>query len=178
MNWTDDAIVTSIIEGRDDGLVHLYRTYRSEFSQWAITRYRVDTDLAYDAFQEAVIALRFNVINGKMQLQKSALKTYLFSIGKHQLFNRLKKTKYEQGEADMMKYDQQVKSAGMELTARQILVRDQMMRMGEPCASILRMFYYLGYSMQVIAARMDYKNENVAKTQKMRCLKKLKVAIT
>ncbi len=177
LDWTDANIVESIKSGEEEGLIHLYRTLREGFVKWAGKRYGVDDDLLNDAFQEAIIALRHNVIHDRWVQGSSSLKTYLFSIGKNQLLGRLKRTKYESSKSDMIGVTMHIKGQENELTDRQILVRNQIGVMADPCKSILKMFYYLGYSMEVIAARMAYKNEDVAKSQKMRCLKKLKQRI-
>ena len=57
---------------------------------------------------------------------------------------------------------------------RQRLVARLMETIGEPCKSILELFYFRGFSMEAIAERLQYKNENVVKTQKLRCLTSLK----
>lgn len=179
MTWTDADIIKATKEGRDEGLVYLYKTHRDEFRQWAIRRYRVDSDLVLDAFQDAILALRFNMTQGKVEGIKSSLKTYLFAIGKNQLFNRLKKSKKEFSteELSLLENTIRIKNAAEELNDRQEKIRNMVRQMEEPCRTILRMFYYLGYSMDVIAVRMEYKSEDVAKTLKSRCIKKIRAKI-
>ena len=46
--------------------------------------------------------------------------------------------------------------------------------MGEPCRSILKLFYFDRFAMDAIAARLGYKNEHVVKSQKLRCFNTLK----
>ena len=176
MSWTDEAITKSIREGRDEGLVILYQSCRDEFRQWASRRYQVDSDVVQDAFQDAIMALRFNISHGKVDGLKSSLKTYLFAIGKNQLVNRLKKQKYEFSAEDLSTLEKVSLIAGEKeaLSDRQERIRALVKRMDEPCHSILYMFYYLGYSMEIIATRMEYKSEDVAKTLKSRCIKKIK----
>jgi DNA-directed RNA polymerase specialized sigma24 family protein len=45
---------------------------------------------------------------------------------------------------------------------------------GEPCRSLLRAFYHQDKSMQEIAADFGYTNPDNAKTQKYKCLMRLK----
>lgn len=177
MLWTDKDIIQSIKDGRDDGIVYLYKTYRDEFCQWAIKRYQVDYDLVQDAFQETVLALRFNLAHDRVKEMKSSLKTYVFAIGRNQLINRLKKSKYELSSDDLVSlqdHPRMIRNESNELTGRQAMIKKMIKKMEEPCHSILHMFYYLGYSMDVIAVRMNYKNEDVAKSQKSRCIKKIR----
>ncbi len=50
--------------------------------------------------------------------------------------------------------------------------------LGEPCRSLLIGFYYEKLSMEELANKLNYKNENVAKQQKLRCKDRLKNAFT
>ncbi len=60
------------------------------------------------------------------------------------------------------------------LNERPQLVAALMVQIGEPCKTLLELFYYYSWSMAEIAERMNYNNANVAKTQKSRCVKQLK----
>jgi len=46
--------------------------------------------------------------------------------------------------------------------------------LGNPCKQLLESYYYLGLKMKAIASKLGYKNADVAKNLKGRCLKKLK----
>lgn len=175
VKWTDDSIIASIQMGDEDGLVYLYSSHREEFVIWARKQYQVDQELSYDAFQEAILALRTNVVAGKLSHLTSSLKTYLFSIAKNQLINRLKRTKHEISsdlEAGIEKID--YSSTKKTLSDRQMRIKTLVNDLESPCKEILKMFYYLEYRMDVIAERMNYRNADVAKSQKARCIKKLK----
>ncbi len=50
-------------------------------------------------------------------------------------------------------------------------------KLGEPCHSILKLFYYDSFSMESIAVKLDYKNTDVVKSQKLRCIKELRKAL-
>ncbi|NND32847.1 MAG: sigma-70 family RNA polymerase sigma factor [Saprospiraceae bacterium] len=177
MDWSDKKIIDSIKDGKDDGLVHLYRTLRGEFIQWAAKIYGIDMEMGSDAFQESILAFRFNVAHDRITELTSSIKTYLFAIGKNQILNQLKKKKREISVDDLTQIKSEtliIRGQNEGLSERQEKIRSMIQHMEEPCLSILRMFYYQGYSMEVIASRMSYKNENVAKTQKSRCIAKLK----
>ena len=47
-------------------------------------------------------------------------------------------------------------------------------RLGEPCSSLLKAYYQHDKSMQDIAAEFGYTNSDNAKTQKYKCLARLK----
>ena len=58
-----------------------------------------------------------------------------------------------------------------------ILIRKYVKQMKEPCATVLGLFYFKDYSMQQIAQQMNYKNSDVAKTRKNKCMSQLMDAI-
>jgi hypothetical protein len=46
--------------------------------------------------------------------------------------------------------------------------------LGEPCKSLLKQFYYHGGTMVYIANKFGYKNEDAVKSQKYKCLTRLR----
>lgn len=57
---------------------------------------------------------------------------------------------------------------------RQAIMMKVLEKFAEPCKSIVRLFYFNAYSMNEIADELKYKNEDVVKSQKTRCMKELK----
>ena len=49
---------------------------------------------------------------------------------------------------------------------RQQLTHQILEEIGDPCKSILLMYYFRNFSMESIASRMGYKNEGIAKKKK------------
>ena len=56
-------------------------------------------------------------------------------------------------------------------------VRNIVANMEDPCKTILWSYYWGGNNMKEIAGKMDYNNADVAKSQKSRCLSKVKLAL-
>lgn len=56
-------------------------------------------------------------------------------------------------------------------------VHDIIVNMAEPCKTILWSYYWEGNNMKEIAKMMDYNNADVAKSQKSRCMSKVKLAL-
>ncbi len=170
--WNDKRILASIREGSDEGIIALYKLYRTEFLGWARKVFSLGEDLAADAFQEAILAVRHNVATGKYNAD-ATLKTYLFTIGKNQIMRRHRKESREIKQSTLDPYRSSDESF-QEPSERQIRIRNAMQQMTEPCKSIIKMYYYQGFSMQIIATRLDYKNAQVVKSQKVRCMDQLK----
>lgn len=54
---------------------------------------------------------------------------------------------------------------------------DIVINMEDPCKTILWSYYWGGNNMKEIADKMDYNNADVAKSQKSRCLSKVKIKL-
>lgn len=151
----------------------LYNSHRQEFSSWAAGTYQVDQNLAADAFQEAILAFRHNVAYDKYRPASGSIKTYLFAIGKNWILTYLKRKKLGKDKAEEI-----AESASalpdQELSERQLGIRAAVAKLTEPCLSIIKYFYYDGLPMEAIARRLNYKNEKVVKSQKVRCMQKLR----
>ncbi len=176
MKWNDQHIIESIREGKEEGLVYLYQHHKPAFIAWAVPTFQIDDARASDAFQDAVIALRANILEGKYKVGGSSLKTYLFAIAKNKLLYRFKRERKEMNFEDLSESEYLESPAWESLnrSPRAQAVSKAMVMLGEPCLSILKMFYYQTFSMEVIATRLNYKNEQVVKSQKVRCMQHLR----
>ncbi|MEM6358605.1 MAG: sigma-70 family RNA polymerase sigma factor [Bacteroidota bacterium] len=159
-------------ESQINGLYHLYR---NEFIHWCITNYSVDEEGAADLFQDTIIAFYFNVRNGILQELSSKLKTYIFAIGKNLALKKLRKEARMVANDDMVELNAAIQSIEIfEESDKKKAIAKLMTKIGEPCKSLLKLFYFDRFSMDAIATRLGYKNENVAKSQKLRCFNSLK----
>jgi RNA polymerase sigma-70 factor (ECF subfamily) len=172
----DQQLLEKIKEGNDKGILELYRLYRDSFMHWAQQNYKIDEENAADVFQDTMVALHNNVAKGKLFELNSSLKTYLYAIGKNIIRKKLNKMEVisEQEEEQIADTLTIEIIDNIALNERQQLVSSLLNTVGEPCRTILRLFYFKGFSMDAIARHLEYKNENVAKTQKLRCITTLK----
>lgn len=173
-----ESLIAELKQGAEQGLVNIYRLYRAEFFQWAITQYQVNEETCADVFQEAVINLYLQARQGKLDKINCNVKTYLFAIGKNMLLKILAKQKRKTAHTEVLAIQQeQQQESIMELdlrSDRKKMVMQVFEKFGEPCKSILRLFYFNALPMSEIARELNYKNENVVKSQKVRCMGELK----
>ena len=175
-------LIKSIKQGDDEAYSFIYREYRESFVKWAEQNFKVDREEALDVFQDTLVRLFTNVVKGRLDNLSSNFKTYLFAIGKHVLLDKMKRVHrllyVEKFEPEMEKIAEELKDDPQEMSneRRQKLMK-VLSELEEPCYTILEQYYFKGFSMEMIAYDLNYKNKNVAKTMKMRCLKKLKKAI-
>ena len=153
-----------------------YTEYRSDFIAYA-RKHSIPLEDIKDVYQDAVIALYENVRSGKLTKLTSSLKTYLFSIGRHLMLNRIRDRK-------KMSYlmEDEIKKVNLEdltfpdneLSEKQELMLSSLKELNESCQELLHLFFYRRYSIEAIMHKMGYKNENTVKAHKSRCQKKLR----
>lgn len=169
-------IVRKIKEGHEEAIVDLYNKYKGEFVKWSYRRYQINGDDALDIFQDTMIAFYESIQSGKLNQITYHVKTYLFAMAKNLIFNKLKFEKRFDHQADPTDNVAVVNMADrdFEITDRHHFMIDQLQKLGEPCYSILKLFFYDSFSMEAIAHSLNYKNADVVKSQKLRCIKELK----
>lgn len=131
---------------------------------------------AHDLFQDGMMIFYHNVINDKFK-HTSSINTYLFAICKNLWFQRLRKKKVTLEHTDMSDLEQlDLEDHVLDEHNDEMLDRiiEMINEMGDPCKSVLSMYYFRKMSMKNIAIAMKYSNERVAKVRKFKCLKRLK----
>ncbi len=160
---------------------NLYYTNRASFNSFA-KRYNVREDDIADIYQEAFIALRKHAISGKLYEISSSLKTYLFGIGKHLIYKKLKEYSTNKSiELQLHIVENDVEEIIIEsvenLTREQELLRYYFKQLGKSCQKMLTLSFYRGLTNDEIAQLEKYDSQAVVRSQKSRCLKTLKELI-
>jgi len=179
---TDRAVIEALKHRDQNALKYVYTNNRSAFIGFA-KKYRLDETTVTDIYQDAIIALRENAINGKLDNLKSEVKTYLFSIGKYMIYKALKQKN------KLYSIDENIKLDNLEnevdftidlvedLTTEQHLLQNAFKTLGQKCKEVLTLFYYRGFDLEDIMNELNYTSKDVVKSQKSRCLKSLKSLI-
>ena len=166
------SIVEQIRESGKEALSMLYQEHRKEFILWAIHKYQCDEDEAKDIYQATIVSFYENVVNGRLTELSSSYKTYLFGIGKNKIREMYrakgKQSKLDDGHDLPEEADDAIDPRLLELAMRSLD------KIGEPCKSLLQEVYYHKSPMSRIVERLGYKNEDAAKSQKYKCLVRLR----
>ena len=170
-------------KGADKDLKKIYEDNKFKFVNFA-RRYQLPEDDIIDFYQDAYIIFYNNVMSGKLEHLSSSISTYLISIGKHLIFDRMRKNKKSVSEKfDLSRVgdtDEQISSFELEapdLSHEQRLLQQHFKSLGEKCQQLLTLFYYRGLTIQEIMEAENYNSENVVKAAKSRCMKTLKEKI-
>jgi len=135
-----------------------------------------NSDEARDIFQEAMIVVFEKAFAGSLELN-CLLKTYIYSVCRRLWLKRLQQLQRYGSlienveetvsvEEDMEQHEKQ--------NADFIMMENAMSKIGEPCKSLLDAYYIQKKNMQEIAVDFGYTNADNAKTQKYKCLVRLK----
>lgn len=130
---------------------------------------------AKDIFQEAMIVLYQKVQTGNFELN-CQIKTFVYSVCRRLWLKRLmhqnRYSLYENHEGFVL-VDEEVEDHEQK-NAEFGMMEKAMNSLGEPCRSLLEAFYMEKKGMQEIAAHFGYTNADNAKTQKYKCLMRLR----
>lgn len=170
---TDDELLMGLADGSDSALQQLYRQYFPMVLHF-VTSNSGSEDDAKDIYQEALIVVYEKVRAGSLELQ-CQLKTYLYSVGRRLWLKQLA----QRGRYMVSDTEQSVRvdddMTDHEERDRQFeLMAESLDRLGEPCRTLLEDFYIRHLSMQAITDKFGYTNSDNAKTQKYKCLMRLK----
>jgi len=177
---TDDSLIKALKNNNRSVLKSIYLNNKMAFIVFA-KKYDLSHEDVLDIYQDAIIALRENALKGHLDNLKSELKTYLFSIGKYMIYNRLKEKKKLFVTEMIEKPDDfdelKIIDINYDFNPKQRQLQNAFKQLGEKCQSVLHLFYFRGYTLDDIVKKLNYSNKDVVKSQKSRCLRALKSII-
>jgi RNA polymerase sigma factor (sigma-70 family) len=176
----DSVLLQCIALGDRQATALVYQEYYPTVMHWILNNGGNDVDSA-DIFQEGMVVLFEKARNEDFRLT-CRIGTYLFAICKHLWFKKLDQRKnYPSALPASTEGDEEIDWAyedDIEVHEEREEHYQQLdaalESLGEPCRSLLRAFYTLDKSMQEIAAEFGYTSPENAKTQKYKCLTRLK----
>ncbi|MEH6537038.1 MAG: sigma-70 family RNA polymerase sigma factor [Psychroserpens sp.] len=178
---TDNAVIKALKNRDPNALKQIYSNNRLAFMGFA-KKYPITEEDIIDIYQDAIIALRDNAVNGTIDNLKSELKTYLFSIGKYMIYNKVKQQKkmhLVENPTDFIENKDAFtfNTNTNALTNEQKQLQGAFKALGQKCKEVLTLFYYRGFDLEEIMNELNYTNKDVVKSQKSRCIKSLKTMI-
>ncbi len=141
---------------------------------------KASTEVLEEAFQDAMHQLYVEVKAGRNDNIGKSIRKYIFTVGYRRAVDQIRR----------LHTDRQVETPVEELDVYRNLCYDEnpvedaekrsvvfrlVHSIGEPCSRVLTYFFYDVMPMREIAKEMGYKNSDVAKATKKKCLEKVKV---
>ena len=196
---TDKEIIQSFLDNNQRGIREAYYAWRMPFEQ-SLTRLLPNTDDMDDAYQEAFIRLQQHILTERLtadNIEKSLL-AYFKTIGRYvalEIINQRNKGRNRTDEDEVtgaidIKEDLELSddmddepqysdqsfdpNDDMDTQERERIVRSLIEQLGKPCAPLLLGYLWENKSMEMLAQELGYSNADSAKSQKAKCMKKVK----
>ncbi|GAB3252620.1 hypothetical protein GCM10027347_11810 [Larkinella harenae] len=172
---SDDQLLAGLANGSDTLLEELYRRYFPMVLHLILNNSGSEAD-AKDIYQETLIVLYEKVTTDSLELH-CQLKTYIYSVSRRLW---LKQLSLRSRNGSSLLDTEDIADVTDDLTNHEArdqqfeLMADSLNRLGEPCRTLLEDFYIRHLSMQDITEKFGYTNADNAKTQKYKCLMRLK----
>lgn len=175
INDQEKALLQGLAAHDSDAIERIYRENYSVIQAFIVKNNGYPDD-ARDVFQEAMIVL-FEKVKSDSFVLSCQIKTYLYSVCRRLWLKKLQKQNKFNPSVELMNETIAVEEE-MEVHEKRnenfLLMEGALGKLGEPCKSLLEAFYLEKKSMPEIAASFGYTNAENAKTQKYKCLMRLK----
>ena len=177
MNSTeqDQYLLEGLAKEDKKAIEYIYKNNYNSIQKLVLYNYG-DEDDAADIFQEALVVLYEKSVHPDFRLN-CQIKTFLYAVAKRIWLKRLN-TKNKFGaltdDSDVHLSEENANERELELEQNFQLMNQAMLKIGEPCKSLLEAYYIDGKDMNQIATLFGYTNSDNAKTQKYKCMLRLK----
>jgi RNA polymerase sigma factor (sigma-70 family) len=171
-------IVASIRNGEELALKMLYRQHKGSVTRYLISK-GCNEEEAKDIFQDAVIVFYEKAKQSDFVLT-SSISTYLSAVSRNIFLKKMRSkgieisSDFDNNEAiEPIEEDEELLS-----NDRVAAILHVLKEMVGNCKTLLEAFYYEKKSIKEIQTVFGYNNEDTAKNQKYKCLKRLKQLVT
>ena len=174
-----NTVVFNIFLKSDEQRLHqLYQENRVNFVYFATEYFDCKSEEAGDIFRQAFTILYLNIKNGIIPALDLSVEHYLMDIGKSLLKNKyvIRKEMEITERIDVSFLDFNIIEKHQNRQTKVVLA-ELFQNLGEPCRSILKLYYFCCFSMENIAEQIGSNNQATAKKKKYQCLEELKATI-
>ena len=171
----DQALLKGLAKSDKSAIEAIYRENYSMIQSFVLNN-NGSTEDARDIFQEAMVVL-YEKSKDASFLLTSQIKTYVYSVCRRLWLKRLQQLNRYSGNIESMEESVSVEEELDEHEKKNAdfnMMETALGKIGEPCKSLLDAYYLQKKSMQDIAQEFGYTNADNAKTQKYKCLVRLK----
>jgi RNA polymerase sigma factor (sigma-70 family) len=172
-----EVLLEAMRVGNQQAITRLY-TDNYPSVQHYIIRNQGDEEDAEEIYQQAFVILYEKVQDPAFRLNAS-VGTFLYAVARNLWLASMKERRRFQfrSEEDLEGTNEQEDVLLQDVLNREkeySMMEQSLEMLGEPCHSLLKLFYHEALSMEQIAVQMGYTNADNAKTQKYKCLRRLR----
>jgi RNA polymerase sigma factor (sigma-70 family) len=176
--YTDSEFIQGLKNNNDVVLRALYKKYYNLVLKYVVNN-SGNSELAADVYQETIIVL-YETVQKPEFILNCQLQTFVFSIAKRLWLKQIRKhgkiVRFKDEEEDELIDVSEEITEHIKKESDIEKMTACMENLGEPCKTILKDFYVYKLSMDEISEKFGYTNSDNAKTQKYKCLQRLKRA--
>lgn len=174
---SDAEIIEGIAQGDNRFINRIYKSFYPSIAHMIVNNNGTDEE-AKDIFQEAVMVLYDKITQHKFELN-SKLSTFLYAVSRRLWLKQLSRKGHTRNTSDISDFEdilhvEEDIQQHQEVENKFDQMNEAMNQLGEPCKTLLKDFYIKNLSMQDITEKFGYTNSDNAKTQKYKCLQRLK----
>lgn len=168
-------LIDDVNSGNSEVLTQVYLKYRHDFIGFIRKGHTFGKEQIEDAFIDAILILRLNILNNRVSVQNSSVKTYLFAIGRNLLMEEYRR------ESRLILLDNEiVEESGNDSEIEGInfqeikRMREAFEQLSPGCQKMLTHLYFHGWSYQDIQEEYNHKSVEGLRVQRVKCIKQLK----
>jgi RNA polymerase sigma factor (sigma-70 family) len=171
---SDEELISGIINEDEEALKVLYKGHYPSILHFVKLNNGSEDD-AKDVFQEALIIFYEKVKDGTLELN-CAVKTFVYSVCRRIWLKKLsEKKRFSDKLIDPESFIEENDPALADENEKKFSIMSESLgQIGEPCKTLIEDFYVRRMSMSEITEKFGYTNADNAKTQKYKCLMRLK----
>jgi RNA polymerase sigma factor (sigma-70 family) len=177
---TEQDILKGLAAGNRAATEEIYKQHHKTIVKWVLNN-GGDVSDAEDVFQEGMVILFEKAQSDSFRLT-CKVGTYLIAVSKNLWYQRMQQRRKdpvllpenEDGESGIHRVYEEDISTHHEREVYYEQLNDALEQLGEPCRSLLTAFYHQDKNMQEITTLFGYTNADNAKTQKYKCLTRLR----
>ena len=173
--FTEQALLKGLAENDSKAIETIYKDNFNMVQNYILNN-NGTYDEARDIFQEAMIAL-YEKAQSESFVLTCKINTYIYSICRRLWLKRLQQLGRYSNQVDGLEETVQVEE-DLEIHEKRntdfAIMERALNSLGEPCRSLIEGFYIKKLDMQALSKEFGYTNADNAKTQKYKCLMRLK----
>lgn len=180
-SMTDQEYIQAFRRNEQSVITAFYTQNKERFITHIGRKFHIlDRDTLFDVYQDSIWRLWRIIQQGKLIEEKltSSLVAYLQEgIGEKVMLETLRKQKESLASEEQLRLLEDELDDIDDVIAQEErieTIRQTISTMGKPCSPLLKLFYWEKLSWEVIATQLGYSNADTAKTQKYKCIQKLK----
>lgn len=174
MNETDVKIIKAIQTGKGKQIFHLL--YENAFPKVErfVQKNGGSFDDSKDIFQEAVLVFYKSVLNNKY-IHSTEIDGFIFGVSRNMWYAKFKKdAKIDQLNEGYDAISLDADPVDSLITKeREKFIQKAFESLGEVCSQLLKYTFYEKLSMKEVCEKMNFSNENSAKTKNYKCKQRL-----